>query len=190
MRGEWCYFPGYFSAETCELILQGSDHIDWSTGLIGVDNEINDQTTRRSDIKFLQSTDETFANLFREIWHLGSMANRDWFDVHITKLDYVQLARYDSDVLAEYGSHQDVFWINNDARYHRKLTCLVQLSDPASYQGGDLELIDTASRPPADAIRQQGTVIVFPSFFYHRALPVTAGTRYSLAAWFDGPKWR
>ena len=24
----------------------------------------------------------------------------------------------------------------------------------------------------------------------HAALPVTDGTRYSLAAWFDGPKWR
>jgi hypothetical protein len=24
----------------------------------------------------------------------------------------------------------------------------------------------------------------------HKAEPVTRGTRYSLAAWFDGPKWR
>jgi len=24
----------------------------------------------------------------------------------------------------------------------------------------------------------------------HKATPVTKGKRYSLAAWFDGPKWR
>jgi hypothetical protein len=24
----------------------------------------------------------------------------------------------------------------------------------------------------------------------HQANPVTKGTRYSLTAWFDGPKWR
>jgi len=42
---------------------------------------------------------------------------------------------------------------------------------------------------PAE-MREQGTVIFFPSFTRHAALPVTAGKRYSVAAWFDGPKWR
>jgi predicted 2-oxoglutarate/Fe(II)-dependent dioxygenase YbiX len=44
--------------------------------------------------------------------------------------------------------------------------------------------------PNAEEMRQQGTVIFFPSFVRHAALPVTEGKRHSIAAWFDGPKWR
>ena len=65
---------------------------------------------------------------------------------------------------------------------------LFQLSDPNDYVGGDLELTETAPLDPD--VKTQGTFIYFPSFFRHRAHPVTRGTRYSIAAWFEGPKWR
>jgi PKHD-type hydroxylase len=41
----------------------------------------------------------------------------------------------------------------------------------------------------AQAVRTQGTAFFFPSFLEHQATMVTKGTRYSLACWFDGPKW-
>ena len=31
--------------------------------------------------------------------------------------------------------------------------------------------------------RKKGSIIVFPSFIYHRVTPVTEGTRYSLVTW-------
>ena len=37
----------------------------------------------------------------------------------------------------------DVFWINKDPIYHRKLSCIIQLTDPNEYEGGEFELIDT-----------------------------------------------
>ena len=74
--------------------------------------------------------------------------------------------------------------------YHRKMSCVIQLTDPNEYDGGDFQIIDTAHSPPADELREQGTIIYFPSMMRHRALPVVRGRRYSIAAWFDGPKWR
>jgi PKHD-type hydroxylase len=121
---------------------------------------------------------------------MGIQANSDFFNIHVTRLDFIQLAEYDASYKGEYKDHHDVFWLNDDPFYHRKMSCVIQLSDPNDYVGGDLELIDTSTFPEKDDMRQQGTAIFFPSFFKHRATPVLEGTRYSIAAWFEGPKWR
>ena len=41
-----------------------------------------------------------------------------------------------------------------------------------------------------EKMRQQGTLIAFPSFLEHRVTPVTRGERFSLVAWMDGPPYR
>jgi PKHD-type hydroxylase len=124
------------------------------------------------------------------MWKLAIQANDDWFNFHITKISYIQLAEYDSSYEGEYKVHNDVFWINGDPFYHRKLTSVVQLTNPNSYIGGDLVLHTSQENPPSDQIKCRGTTIFFPSFLNHQANQVTEGTRYSLACWFDGPKWR
>ena len=69
----------------------------------------------------------------------------------------------------------------------RKLTIIIQLSDPGDYDGGRLEMfgIDVETLP-AD----QGTIVAFPSFLYHRVTPVTRGLRRALVAWIAGPRLR
>ena len=99
------------------------------------------------------------------------------------------MAEYESSYKGEYKEHHDVFWLNGDQVYHRKLSCILQLSDPATYDGGDL-VITEATQPLDKECKSQGSLIFFPSMLRHKAEPVTRGTRYSLAAWFDGPKWR
>jgi predicted 2-oxoglutarate/Fe(II)-dependent dioxygenase YbiX len=119
---------------------------------------------------------------------MGMQANRDWFNFHITNLSFIQLAEYDESYQGEYKKHHDVFWVNNDS-YHRKLTCVIQLNDPSTYEGGDFEMYDLNEYPDKKELRTQGTAIFLPSFITHAALPVTKGKRYSLAVWYEGPKW-
>ena len=88
-----------------------------------------------------------------------------------------------------YKKHKDVFWINNSGR-HRKLSAVIQLSDPNDYEGGDLTFFECNQYPNKEDIREQGTVTFFPAFIDHQANPVLKGTRYSIAIWFEGPKWR
>ena len=38
--------------------------------------------------------------------------------------------------------------------------------------------------------REQGSIIIFPSFVYHRVTPVTHGRRHSLVGWIAGPTFR
>ena len=68
----------------------------------------------------------------------------------------------------------------------RKLTILVQLSDPDTYEGGALEFFPGTSRP---AYRSRGTVIAFSPFIVHRVTPIRSGTRFSLVIGLQGPRF-
>jgi PKHD-type hydroxylase len=190
MKGEWCYFKSYFTPEKCDKILREGLKLPPHSATIGVQNALANSNFRRSQIRWIQSTNKDFFWLFDEMWKLALTANDDWFKFHITKITYIQLAEYDAAYQGEYKKHHDVFWMNNDPDYHRKLTAVVQLTDPSTYEGGDFEMYDLTEYPNKQEIRERGTVIFMPSFITHAALPVTSGVRYSLACWFDGPKWR
>jgi PKHD-type hydroxylase len=191
MKGEWCYFKSWFSAEYCDKIIETVSTRPPQDAKIGTNEGVKeDNEFRRSSLWFVNQGDPELGFLFDELWKLAIRANQDWFDIHISKLDYYQVAEYDSTYAGEYKTHHDIFYMNGDPYYHRKLSCVIQLSDPKSYEGGDLVFEHVDAYPNPEGIRQQGSVIFFPSFVRHAALPVTAGKRYSIAAWFDGPKWR
>ena len=71
----------------------------------------------------------------------------------------------------------------------RKLSVTISLSDENDYEGGDFEFDfrndDKGSNQPqlCKEIRPKGSVVVFPSFVWHRVKTVTSGTRYSLVIW-------
>lgn len=189
MKGMWCYHKNRWSSEYCESLIQRSKSENFFKGTI--DDGIVNPNIRRSEITFLQANDTRFRDVFSDLWVMALEANKSFFNFHISQLNFIQIGKYDAKDKGEYTSHQDVFWLNNDPNFHRKLSLSIQLSDPKDYEGGDLvfENIPGTTPTPED-IRSQGTAIFFPSFVYHKVTPVTKGTRYSLVAWFDGPKWR
>ena len=75
----------------------------------------------------------------------------------------------------------------------RKLSMTLQLTDGSEYEGGELEFDFRHYEPPrrdesvhlrqAKEILPKGSMIVFPSFVWHRVKPVTKGVRYSLVMW-------
>jgi PKHD-type hydroxylase len=194
MRAEWIAYQGHFGPEYCQAILDhvlSQDPIDSRVGL----NEQSDDNVRKSKLRFLYPEDKKLYYVFDHLWRLANYTNDQFFDFHITRLTALQIAEYKSEYKGEYKRHHDVFWLGGfkeeDKRYHRKLSCVIQLSDPNTYEGGDLELYDLFDKyPTKEELRPQGTCIFFPSFTYHAALPVTKGVRYSIAAWFEGPRWR
>jgi len=69
----------------------------------------------------------------------------------------------------------------------RKLTLSVQLTDPGTYVGGELEI--NADGHPFSAPRAQGTAVAFAAPTLHRVAPVVSGLRHSLVAWVHGPQF-
>jgi len=82
----------------------------------------------------------------------------------------------------------------------RKLSVTISLTEPDEYEGGNLEFdfrnqVDWEKNKKAkikscNEIRPRGSIIVFPSFVWHRVAPVTKGTRYSLVIWNLGYPFR
>jgi PKHD-type hydroxylase len=72
----------------------------------------------------------------------------------------------------------------------RKLSVTLSLSDEKDYKGGELEF-DFRNLDPdkkrntgiCKEIKPKGSLVVFPSFVWHRVRPVKKGSRYSLVIW-------
>ena len=75
----------------------------------------------------------------------------------------------------------------------RKLSVTISLTEPDEYVGGNLEFDfrnqidwerDKKSKiKECTEIRPRGSIIVFPSFVWHRVAPVTKGVRNSFVVW-------
>jgi len=106
-------------------------------------------------------------------------ANKECFGFELTGFgEDAQAATY------TVGDHYD--WHLDVGRQctWRKLSVSIQLSPSDAYTGGDLEL--QYGRVPKKMPRDQGAVVVFPSYLLHRITPVTSGTRQSLVVWVSG----
>jgi PKHD-type hydroxylase len=92
--------------------------------------------------------------------------------------------------IMRYGEGDHVDWHADNIAVGtgmRKLAFTVQLSDPGTYDGGDLEFL------PGGVIamsRTRGAAIVFPAFLCHRVSRVTRGWRYSLVGGALGPPFK
>ena len=72
----------------------------------------------------------------------------------------------------------------------RKLSMTCSLTNPNDYKGGELEFDfrnqDKCGKKffrKCTEILSKGSIVVFPSFVWHRVNPITKGTRYSLVTW-------
>lgn len=79
----------------------------------------------------------------------------------------------------------------------RKISVTCSLSDSNDYKGGELEFLQNEEIDcektkiiKCKEISEQGSLVFFPSFIYHRVTPVTKGTRYSLVIWFLGKPFK
>ena len=68
----------------------------------------------------------------------------------------------------------------------RKISMTLLLSDPSTFDGGELEFMSKGKR----AKLKQGQAIFFASWLMHRVKPVTRGDRKSLVMWFGGPSFK
>jgi PKHD-type hydroxylase len=67
----------------------------------------------------------------------------------------------------------------------RKLTIIVQLTDENTYEDCDLMIQNYDKLVTTN--KNQGSIIIFPSFMMHQVTPIKKGIRNSLVLWAYGP---
>lgn len=123
-----------------------------------------------------------YMDAYNEITGLNYDVTR-WESIQITK--YEPRDYYDFHIDGR-GSHKNI----DDDGMVRKISMTIQLND--DYEGGDFQIAYCERGELKTEIieRSKGTIILFPSILDHRVTAVTAGTRYSLVAWFTGPPFK
>lgn len=172
------WFSGGFSSDEVDKIVEDSIEYPFVKALV-VDEESTDKF-RKSSIKWLPFDDKWEWVIDRIMNQIMEANNSIWrFDLR-SVIDNIQYTEYDGNG-GHYDWHMD---IGPGKISHRKISVVVQLSDPSDYVGGDLE-IKTGSGY-ATVPRGKGNVVIFPSFLLHRVVPLTSGNRKSLVLWVGG----
>jgi PKHD-type hydroxylase len=183
----WAYWEGAFSDEQLNWLQQQARNAK-DRALVGSGGPGSvDKNVRRSELNWMPSTPDT-KWAFEILGHVVSSLNAQYFRFNLTGFgEPIQLTNYDSSEHGMYGWHVDMSAQTGSPC--RKLSVVMQLSDPVEYEGGVLEL-----KPRNDeAIRmrkQRGLIVVFPSWTLHQVTPVTQGNRQSLVAWTSGPSFK
>jgi PKHD-type hydroxylase len=166
----------------CEAIIQLSNNIgEQESNVLGNSNG----NVRTNSIFPIE--DEDFKKIVLSWIERANIESGWWFD--ITGVENLQLSKYSEG--EKYSWHYDLIPGNKV----RKLTFTVSLND--DYEGGGFQFSwgqpnwkykkRTIEEP---ALNTKGKFVVFPSYYFHRVLPVTKGTRYSLTGWAYGPPFR
>ncbi|MBA4205581.1 MULTISPECIES: 2OG-Fe(II) oxygenase [Pannonibacter] len=169
-------------AECAEIIALAENAEMTDGGLVGGVQH----TIRRARISWLDDQGSA-AFVMDRILATVAAANREAFQFDITDFkERLQVAAYDETDEGHYDWHSDIG--DGAIARQRKLTIVVQLTPPALYDGGSLDL-DLGSTKWS-APREQGSATLFASFMLHRVTPVSSGRRYSLTCWCHGPSFR
>ena len=192
-------FPGFFpickqnldqlmfTKEECQKIIDIASKnyaddagIGGGDGMGTVNKEIRD-----ADLYGIHHTQEN-GWIFDKVSNIVSAVNTNHFGYDINGITHsLQLLHYkhkpEEDTDGHYNWHIDS---GPGSSATRKISLSVQLSEPEDYEGGQLEVFDHGG--PVIAPKEQGAVLLFPSYMPHKVHPITKGERWALVIWVHG----
>lgn len=173
-----------FTEEELDWLQGEARKADQTAHIRGPDTSFVDNSTRRSTVKWISSSENT-RWIFKKLAHIVSDLNANVFRFDLTGFgEPLQLTNYDEANQGLYKWHQDF----GNQNVSRKLSLVLQLSDPSEYEGGELQLL--AKEEPIVVTKKRGLITVFPAWTLHQVTPVIRGSRQSLVAWVSGAPFR
>lgn len=180
----WVWWEGAFSEQELNWLQSKARNAEEEAQVGGAEESggIN-KIVRRSQVSWLQKTQDS-AWVFEKLGHVASSLNSQYYNFDITGFgEALQLTNYNQAEHGMYGWHQDY-----GGQVSRKLSLVLQLTDPSEYEGGNLQVMTTGQ--PQTVRKQRGLIAAFPAYNLHQVTPVTQGSRQSLVAWVSGPAFR
>jgi len=139
---------------------------------------------RKSKIKFIPASTWIGALCYYFI----SLANEDNFNYDIKYFDG------DGIQYTSYSEGEYYNWHNDSSKPDpngiiRKLSFTLQLSDPSEYEGGEVQILSSATNELITIPKERGVITVFDSSLRHRVKKIKSGCRKSLVGWVMGPRF-
>lgn len=178
------FYENVFTEEELGYILEWGEETDLQPAEIGESDDNVVTEIRQSEVGWIDCHEGTqwIFDRFAE-FALDANEKMNWNFNLMGFGDEIQYTKYYGTNKGHYSWHGDI----GPAVSHRKLSLVLQLTDPEEYEGGELE-ISIGSRT-LRVPRVKGGLAIFPSFVLHRVLPVTDGERRSLVSWISGQNY-
>ena len=201
LNNHFWYFKSAVPPRLCDEIINYAllkkDHMGRTGGV--QDEKLSNKQIK--DIKYRRDSNVVWLNdlwIYKELHPYIHKANKNaGWNFQWDTSEQLQFTKYKLNQY--YDWHQDSFnkpFDKPNTLDHgkiRKLSMTCQLTDSSEYEGGELEFDFRDYDPPqrdeakhliqAKQILPKGSIIVFPSFVWHRVKPVRKGVRYSLVMW-------
>jgi PKHD-type hydroxylase len=213
LENYYYYFQSALSPKLCDEIIKYGLEQKKQLALTGLVKDKSNPTSEEiKELSLLRKSDVVWMDdtwIYREIHPYIQEANKaagwnfDWdFTEECQFTIYKENQFYDwhnDSTSVPYDSPED---LNHHGKI-RKLSVTISLSDESDYEGGEFEF-DFRNQDKHDnehlkledrfrsvpQIKPKGSIVVFPSFVWHRVKPITSGTRYSLVLWNIGKPFR
>lgn len=181
----WAYYNNVFTPEECNKIIAHGKKQSLIDAKVGGGNntELVNSEIRITKISWIEPH-EDINWAYRKLVDATLALNKDYFNFQLhgffEKLQFTEYNAPDGN----YKQHMDKVFNS----VIRKLSIVVQLTDPQEYEGGELKIFTGPN--PETMVKSQGSVIAFPSYILHQVDPVTKGQRHSLVAWTLGDNFK
>jgi PKHD-type hydroxylase len=180
----FAWWEDAFTDEGIERIKEYAKTLETKTALVDKGEEAPPEQIRKTKVSWLSCTPET-SWIYECMADVANKLNAQFYNFDLYGFcEDMQFTIYD-ETDAHYTWHIDM---GDNSKAPRKLSMVLQLSDPSEYEGGELQVLDTSE--PQTINKQKGLITVFPSYTLHRVTPITKGVRYSLVVWTCGPAFK
>lgn len=183
LTSTYYFYRNLFNNYEIEKIKALCKKLPQNMGSIG-NNNIN-LNYRESRVSWVPVNNQTHW-IYQKLTDCILDVNNSFFEYDLTKIEKLQFTAY-------YGNEKGFYAPHIDSNFdtipeNRKLTFVLQLSNPDDYQGGELRL--HTSKEPIMIKKEKGLISFFPSHTLHECTPVISGERYTLVGWIYGPKFK
>jgi PKHD-type hydroxylase len=184
---EWWMFKNAIPKKVCdEIIKEGLLQEELKATVKGDECDlVPPDNIRKTEVHWVYS--EWVKPYVEKYTHIANY-NSGWhYDIDYTKTENLQFGVYRKG--DHYTWHTDSIFFSETPR---KLTCIVMLSEPEDYDGGEFQIKSSWNDEQiafSDKM-EKGDVIVLPSMVIHRVTEIVSGVRMSLVGWVQGPNWK
>ena len=153
-------------------------NLELISGKIG--NDEYESTIRENKILWIPFNDKS-KWIYDIIINKTFKINNENFQFQIDGYPEIQISYYYGNNSGHYSWHTD---IGEWPLSKRKVSIIIQLSDPLTYEGGKLHIFDGGVKKTLK--QNKGDGIIFPSYIPHKVDKVIKGNRISLVLWLNG----
>ena len=208
LKNFYWYFTAALPIKFCDDVIKYGLQKQEQMGVTGSVGNKKLNKKEIKNLKYKRNSDVVWLNetwIYKEILPYVNIANKNaGWNFQWDRSEDIQFTKYKLNQHYDWhcDSWKEPYNMPNTFRHNkiRKLSMTCQLTDGSEYKGGELEFDNRDYDPPmrneaqhvikAKEILPKGSIIVFPSFVWHRVKPVTEGCRYSLVLWNIGDPFK